>query len=63
MSDRVLEALLNAGAAEDVIEEYKNLKNSASSEASTPVKPKRKCTEKQLAALAAAREKRRKIKK
>ena len=58
MSDRVLETLLKANATKDVIEEYKNLKNLASSVA----QPKRKCTEKQLAALAAGREKRRKAK-
>ena len=62
MSDRVLETLLKAGAPADVIEEYKKLKIQGSSGASTPVIPKRKCTEKQLAALAAAREKRRKAK-
>ena len=63
MSDRVLETLLKAGAPDDIVEEYKKLKIQASNGASTPVKPTRKCTEKQLAALAAAREKRRKIKK
>ena len=62
MSDRVLEALLKAGAAEDVIEEYKKLKIQGSGEVSAPANTKRKCTEKQLAALAAAREKRRKTK-
>ena len=62
MSDRVLETLLKANATKDVIEEYKNLKNLASSGASMLLKPKQKCTEKQLAALAAGREKRRKAK-
>ena len=62
MSDRVLEALLKAGAPADVIEEYKKLKIQGSGEVSTPANTKRKCTEKQLAALAAAREKRRKTK-
>ena len=62
MSDRVLETLLKAGAPDDVIEEYKKLKIQVTSTASIPVIAKRKCSEKQLAALAAAREKRRKPK-
>ena len=72
MSDKILEALIKAEASEDVIQEYKKLKNHDSNKANRPleplkmnedsVKPKRKCTEKQLAALKAGREKRRKLK-
>ena len=62
MSDRILETLLKADAPNDVVEEYKKLKIRDSNKMNEPVKPERKCTEKQLAALAAGREKRRKIK-
>ena len=72
MSDSVLDALIKAGASGDVIEQYvitkrKSLKHtsqqSQQQSPSTdvnlpkPPKPKRKCTEKQLAALAAGRAK------
>ena len=67
MSDSVLEALIKAGASSDVIEQYvltkrKSLKQSAKADAPPadtpkPQRPKRKCTEKQLAALAAGRAK------
>lgn len=62
MSDRVLETLIKAGASEDVIEEYKKLKIQGPLTSPEPIQPRRKCTEKQLAALAIAREKRRKLK-
>ena len=67
MSDSVLEALIKAGASSDVIEQYvltkrKSLKQSTKADAPPadtpkPQRPKRKCTEKQLAALAAGRAK------
>lgn len=68
MSDTVLEALIKSGASADVIEQYVLTKRK-SQEPSTPAvnvtpnetpktaRPKRKCTEKQLAALAAGRAK------
>ena len=62
MSDRILETLIKADAPNDVVEEYKKLKIQDSNKMNEPLKPGRKCTEKQLAALAAGREKRRKIK-
>ena len=72
MTDSVLDALIKAGASGDVIEQYvitkrKSLKHSdkhsqqqtSSNDAQSPKppKPKRKCTERQLAALAAGRAK------
>lgn len=72
MTDSVLDALIKAGASGDIIEQYvitkrKSLKRSSQqSQQSTtsndtsspkPPKPKRKCTQKQLDALAAGRAK------
>ena len=72
MSDSVLDALIKAGVSGDIIEQYvntkrKSLKHATQSQQPAPVtdtsslpkppRPKRKCTEKQLAALAAGRAK------
>ena len=62
MSDKVLQALIKAGADAEIIEEYVKSKQSPKSESSLPKldkveKPKRKLSEKQLAALAAGRAK------
>ena len=62
MSDKVLQALIKAGAEAEVIEEYFRNKQSPKTEINLPKldkveKPKRKLSEKQLAALAAGRAK------
>lgn len=68
MSDSVLEALIKGGATAEVIEQYVLTKRQGLSAPPTPTskseinipkppRPKRKCTEKQLAALAAGRAK------
>ena len=68
MSDSVLEALIKGGASAEIIEQYVLTKRQSqqlptaqeipkvTSEVK-PIRPKRKCTEKQLAALAAGRAK------
>ena len=62
MSDRILQALIKAGAEPEVIEEYVRKKQTPHTETQLPKlekteKPKRKLSEKQLAALAAGRAK------
>ena len=59
MSDQILEALVKGGAAPEVIELYvKSKKDNSEPVVQNPQKkPKRKLTEKQLAALAAGRAK------
>ena len=59
MSDRILETLIKAGADADVIEQYVRGKHVPHTEVQVPKqeKPKRKLSEKQLAALAAGRAK------
>ena len=62
MSDKVLQALIKAGAEAEVIEEYVRSKQGPKTETQLPKldkveKPKRKLSEKQLAALAAGRAK------
>lgn len=62
MSDRILQALIKAGAEAEVIEEYVRNKQAPRTESQLPKidkvdKPKRKLSEKQLAALAAGRAK------
>lgn len=64
MSDKILQALIKAGAEADVIEEYIRNKQVPKPETQSQLpklekteRPKRKLTEKQLAALAAGRAK------
>ena len=60
MTDQVLEALVKGGASADIIEMYVQRKHSnteSNIEKSQVTKPKRKLSEKQLAALAAGRAK------
>ena len=62
MSDKVLQALIKAGADAEIIEEYVRSKQGPKTETQLPKldkveKPKRKLSEKQLAALAAGRAK------
>ena len=62
MSDKVLQALIKSGADAEIIEEYVRSKQGPKTETQLPKldkveKPKRKLSEKQLAALAAGRAK------
>ena len=62
MSDKVLQALIKSGADAEIIEEYVRSKQAPKTETQLPKldkveKPKRKLSEKQLAALAAGRAK------
>ena len=62
MSDKVLQALIKAGADAEIIEEYVRNKQGPKTETQLPKldkveKPKRKLSEKQLSALAAGRAK------
>ena len=62
MSDKVLQALIKSGADAEIIEEYVRNKQGPKTETQLPKldkveKPKRKLSEKQLAALAAGRAK------